>query len=210
MKIEPLGDSALIVRELELPAYIFAEAIRTAGLPGVVEAIASYDTVGVYFDPAIFDPTSLSDLSTHESEAKGNLHEIPVCYEMGLDMPDVADRLGLNTHQVVELHTGHSYTCFALGFCPGFAYLGNLPDRLSGMARRPAPRVRVEPGSVAITGRQTAVYPLQRPGGWSIIGSTPLCLVDVEDAYFPIRAGDKVRFVPIGIEEYEARKGDRL
>jgi inhibitor of KinA len=210
MKIEPLGDSAIIVRELSLPAYVFAEAIRAACLPGLIEAMASYDTVGVYFNPEVFDPTGLLLLRGDRARATDNLHEIPVCYEMGEDMPEVADRLGLKPQAVAALHTSQPFTCFALGFCPGFAYLGHLPEQLSGVPRRPAPRVRVEPGSVAITGRQTAVYPLLRPGGWSIIGKTPLCLVDVEDAYFPIKAGDLVRFISISPKEFEARKGDRL
>jgi inhibitor of KinA len=210
MKIEPLGDSAIIVREIGHPAHKFADAVRAAQLPGVTEAMASYDTVGVYFDSAIFNPSALLNLTVDRPAEIGTLHEIPVCYEFGEDMADVSAQLGLKTHEVIEMHTAQPFTCFALGFCPGFAYLGLLPDRLSGMPRRAAPRVRVEPGSVAITGRQTAVYPLTRPGGWSIIGKTPLCLVDVEDAYFPIKAGDQVRFVPISPDEFNARMGDRL
>jgi len=210
MKTEPLGDSAIIVRELGLPAYQFAEALRCAELPGLIEAVASYETVGVYFDPEAFDPGCLIRFDINASAVVGDMHEIPVCYELGEDLHNVADRLGLRTHDVIRLHTAEAYTCFAVGFCPGFAYLGNLPDGLNGIPRRPTPRVRVAPGSVAITGRQTAVYPLERPGGWAILGMTPLCLVDVEDAYFPIRAGDRVRFVSIGQDEFESRKGDRL
>ncbi len=210
MKTEPLGDSAIILRELSLPAYQFAEAIRNAAFPGVIEALASYETVGVYFDPEAFDPECLARIEINASTVGGDMHEIPVCYELGEDLEDVSDALGLKTHEVIRLHTSRAYRCFAVGFCPGFAYLGDLPKKLSGIPRRPSPRVRVQPGSVAITGRQTAVYPLERPGGWAILGKTPLCLVNVEDAYFPIRAGDAVRFVPIGLDEYESRKGDRL
>lgn len=210
MKTEPLGDSAIIVREIGCPADVFAEAVRTAAIPGVLEAMASYDTVGIYYDPELFDPIALRTIEFNPSTAGGNLHELPVCYELGEDTVDVAARLGLKAQEIVALHSAQPFRCFALGFCPGFAYLGNLPERLSGMPRMPKPRLRVEPGSVAITGKQTAVYPLERPGGWAIIGKTPLCLVDVEDAYFPIRAGDEVQFVAIGLAEYVARKGDRL
>jgi len=210
MKTVALGDSALILRDLAQPAYLIAEAIQNAEIPGLIEAVASYETVGVYFDPELFDPRCLSTVELNASADANTLHEIPVCYELGEDLEDVAKRLGLTTHQVIELHTAQAYRCFAVGFCPGFPYLGPLPKGLSGIPRRPAPRVRVTPGSVAITGRQTGIYPLERPGGWSILGTTPLCLVDPKDAYFPIKAGDEVRFVPIGLEEFEQRKGDRL
>jgi KipI family sensor histidine kinase inhibitor len=210
MKTEPLGDSALILRDLSLPAYQFAEAIRNAEIPGVIEALASYETVGVYFDPEVFEQTALERIEVSGSAVAGDMHEIPVCYDLGEDLRAVADRLGLKTYEVVGLHTLQAYKCYAVGFCPGFGYLGDLPKELRGIPRRDAPRVRVVPGSVAITGKQTAVYPLERPGGWAILGRTPLCLVNVEDAYFPIKAGDEVRFVSIGLDEFEARKGERL
>jgi len=210
MIADPLGDSALILRELSHPAYEVAAAIQAAQIPGVLEAVASYETVGVYFDPDLFHPDSLSQLNVPEQTAASVLHEIPVCYEIGEDLDDVAKALGLSREAVVGLHTSVAYRCFAVGFCPGFAYLGYLPDGISGLPRRPAPRVRVEPGSVAITGRQTGVYPLERPGGWSILGKTPLYLVDVESAYFPIKAGDEVRFVSIVLDEFHRLKGKRL
>ena len=88
---------------------------------------------------------------------------------------------------------------FAVGFLPGFPYAGYLPDALSGLGRRAAPRVRVPAGSVAIAGRQTGVYPSESPGGWHLIGRTPLRIVDVEGGHFPIRAGDRIRFRPIAV-----------
>ena len=210
MKTEPLGDSALILRELEVPAYQLAEAIEGAKLSGVFEAVASYETVGVYFDPDRFHPSSLNSIKPNASKSQGKLHEIPVCYELGEDLEDVANTLGLSTQVIVDLHTSQPYRCFAVGFCPGFPYLGYLPEPLQGIPRRPSPRVRIVPGSVAVTGKQTGIYPLERPGGWAILGRTPLCLVDVEDAYFPIKAGDEVRFVSIGLNEFDALKGTRL
>ncbi len=87
------------------------------------------------------------------------VHLIPVCYELGEDIQEVADQLALTTKEVVQLHISEAYRCYAVGFCPGFPYLGYLPDRLSGISRRSAPRVRIAPGSVAITGRQTGIYP---------------------------------------------------
>lgn len=210
MIIEPLGDAAIILRELSIPAYELAEAIQEAGLPGVFEAVASYETVGVYFDPADFDARSLDQIQNTGLSGIQTLHEIPVSYGHGEDLEDIAKALGLLADEVVHLHTSQSYRCFAVGFCPGFPYLGYLPSALSGIPRRSAPRVRIEPGSVAITGRQTGVYPMERPGGWAILGRTPLCLVDVKDAYFPIKAGDEVRFYAIGPDDFNALKGQRL
>jgi inhibitor of KinA len=210
MIIEPLGDAAIILRSLEVPAYELAEAIQSSNLPGVFEAVASYETVAIYFDPAVFDARSLDQIQLNGLYAKSTLHEIPVSYELGEDLGDIAKALGLLADEVVRLHSSQAYRCFAVGFCPGFPYLGYLPPALSGMPRRPAPRVRIEPGSVAITGRQTGIYPMERPGGWAILGRTPLCLVDAKDAYFPIKAGDEVRFYPIEPDEFIALKGERL
>ena len=210
MRIQALGDAAILLRDLDCPAHLLAAAIEEAQLPGVLEAVASYESVGVYFDPSLFDERQLTTIQVNRSTGQGHLHEIPVCYDLGEDLLEISRHLGLKPVEVIELHSKPTYQCFAVGFCPGFPYLGYLPTELSGVSRRPAPRVRVEPGSVAITGRQTGIYPLQRPGGWSIIGRTPLCLVDVEGAYFPIRAGDSVRFRPISESEYLSRRGERL
>ena len=210
MKTDVLGDSAIILRDLPAPAHQIAEAIQMAELPGVIEAVASYETVGVYFNPDVFDVRFLNELDFSPSLTPVTRHQIPVCYEMGMDLDEVSAELALSNEEVIRFHASMDYDCFAVGFCPGFPYLGYLPKALSGIPRRSSPRVRVEPGSVAITGKQTGVYPMVRPGGWALIGKTPLCLVDVEDAYFPIKAGDKVRFMPIGLADYESLEGERL
>ena len=133
-----------------------------------------------------------------------------MCYEMQLDLGRVAETTGLSPDQVIEWHAGSEYTVYAIGFVPGFPYLGYLPDALRGVGRLPSPRLRVEPGSVGLTGRQTGVYPLPRPGGWNIVGRTPLTLVDVADGYFPLRVGDRVRFLRIDEMEYGRLEGERL
>jgi inhibitor of KinA len=210
MTVEALGESVLILRELPIPAYRAAARIRAA-VPRLEEVVAAFDTVGIYFkdDPPV-DAVLESALALACEEETLRRHVVPVCYELGEDLEEAATRLHLETADVVRAHAGGTYTCFAIGFCPGFPYLGRLPEGLQGLPRRPSPRVRVEPGSVAITGDQTGVYPLPRPGGWWLIGKTPLCLVDVEDGYFPIRAGDEVSFEPIAPERFEALKGERL
>src|SRR5262249_27082550 len=128
----------------------------------------------------------------------GALHTIPCCYGLGLDLDRVSRHTGLPPDEVARLHASLTYTVCAIGFSPGFPYLGYLPTPLCGVPRLESPRLRVEPGSVGLTGRQTGIYPEARPGGWSLIGRTPVMLVDVAAGYFPLRTGDRVRFEPIG------------
>jgi KipI family sensor histidine kinase inhibitor len=206
MRVEPLGDSAFILRELDAEPWQIARALNEQPAPGLIEAVASYETVGLYVDPVLFDIEALR--LPEASSCHGRAHVIPVCYELGEDLEWVARQLGITEAEVMRLHTSIEYRCYALGFCPGFAYLGYLPAAIAGLPRLDSPRLAVEPGSVGITGRQTAVYPLERPGGWRLIGKTPLTLVD-ED-YFPIEAGDTVRFTSIERVEFEARRGERL
>jgi KipI family sensor histidine kinase inhibitor len=133
-------------------------------------------------------------------EPIGRLVEIPTRYGAadGEDLDDVATQVGLSPAAVVELHASTEYEVYMLGFAPGFAYLGVLPEALA-VPRRPTPRSRVPAGSVAIAERQTAVYPAVTPGGWNLIGHTDLTLWDVErDPPALLAPGDRVRFVPIG------------
>lgn len=215
MRVLPCGDACYIVAELgDQPAFAWAEAIADLGILGVNECSASYETVGVYVNPAVFEPQRLLDalaqldLTTQPKQPR--LVRIPVCYELGEDTAEVAAKLGMTPEEVAAEHSGVDYDCFAIGFCPGFTYLGPLPPRLQGLPRKPQPRVRIVPGSVAITGKQTGVYPLERPGGWELIGRTPVEMVNVEDGYFPINPGDQIRFVPIDAETFERLKGRRL
>jgi KipI family sensor histidine kinase inhibitor len=134
---------------------------------------------------------------------------IPVLYD-GKDLEGVAERLGLSVAEVIALHCGVDYDVFAIGFQPGFPYAGYLPAALSGLPRRDTPRLRVPAGSVAIAGRQTGIYPAESPGGWHLLGRTPVCIVDLDEGYFPIRSGDRIRFRPITAEEFEARRHERL
>jgi len=211
MKLVPLGDSAYILRDLARPAHEVAAALNVARPSGLLEAVASYDTVGLYVDAGSLSIEDVEQaLASKAPGGRGKRHEIPVCYELGEDLEEAASALRLSPEELIRHHTGGAYRCFAVGFCPGFAYLGYLPTEIAGLPRRAAPRVRVEPGSVAITGRQTGVYPMPRPGGWHLIGRTPLVLVDVDAEYFPVEAGDEVRFVAIDREEFMARQGERL
>jgi inhibitor of KinA len=130
---------------------------------------------------------------------------IPVCYggEFGPDLPAVAVFAGLAEHEVVQLHAAATYRVFMLGFVPGFAYLGMVDPRLS-MPRRATPRVRVPAGSVGVAGIQTGVYPAETPGGWQLIGRTPVKPFDPTSMEpFLMKAGDAVEFYPIDRAEYD-------
>jgi inhibitor of KinA len=201
----------VIVRGLGVPAWIWADWVNGQSIEGLIEAYASYDTVGLEIDPERFDWESIAAAGDVELlSVEPRTHDVPVCYALGEDMDQVAGALELSTQAVAQIHAEGVYRCEAVGFCPGFPYLSGLDPRLHGIPRRASPRTHIEPGSVAFTGAQCGIYPLVRPGGWAIVGRTPLTIVDVEERYFPIRAGDQVRFRPIDRPEYDDLKGGRL
>ncbi|MBS1717205.1 MAG: allophanate hydrolase subunit 1 [Armatimonadetes bacterium] len=214
MQIDPLGDTALIVRDLVLPSYHVADLLNVSRFPGLIEAVASYETVGVFLDPAEFDyegfESLLEGLPVLESEKPRRTLSIPICYELGEDLQGVANSLGISKDEVISEHLSHAYLCYAIGFCPGFPFLGYLSRPISGVPRLPSPRAHTEPGSVGITGRQTGIYPIDRPGGWPIIARTPLTLVDEATHYFPIHAGDEILFRRIDESEFNKLKGLRF
>jgi inhibitor of KinA len=214
--LTPIGDQGILAYLPDEAAAIrFAGAVRAANFPWLIDVVPAYASVGVYFHP---DQANLQTVrsalkllkATSLIAAESRLHIIPCCYEMQLDLERIAQTTGLSAEQVIERHTSQQYTVYAIGFCPGFPYLGYLPKELTGVPRLPSPRLRVEPGSVGLTGRQTGLYPLTRPGGWNLIGRTPIEMVNVEDNYFPLRVGDQVRFQRIDLAEYERLKGERL
>lgn len=214
---ERLGDQGVLLRfARETDVWQSAEVLRRANWPEIVDVVPAYLTLAVFIDP---DRGSLAELprrlslllsQSSSTEFVGRLYEIPCCYELGPDLPLVAQATRLTSAEVVAWHSGIEYTVYAIGFVPGFPYLGYLPPPLCGLPRRASPRRRVPAGSVGLTGRQTGIYPLERPGGWCLIGRTPLEIVNLSDAYFPLQVGDRVRFRPIGEREFEALRGQRL
>lgn len=140
-------------------------------------------------------------------ESAGRLHEMPVWYG-GEDLAAVADACGLSTAAVIELHSATLYRVGAIGFAPGFAYLGELDARLA-LPRRSNPRTRVPAGSLAIAERQTAIYPQASPGGWHLLGLCPTALFDpTQQPPCPLALGDSVRFVPIDERSYHQQRGE--
>jgi inhibitor of KinA len=218
-RIVPAGDSALIVEfeeridpEVNARAIACAEAIQGAGVSGVRDIVPTYRSVAVYFDPLRTDYDALiACLERQAASFAPALHvertpvRIPVCYggDLGPDLIGVASFAHVAESEVVRLHTNVVYRVFMLGFVPGFAYLGVVDDRIA-MPRRATPRVRVPAGSVGIAGGQTGVYSAETPGGWQLIGRTPVKPFDAERADpFLMKAGDAVQFYSIDREEYD-------
>lgn len=171
----------------------------------------AYCSILVSFDPSL---ASLQEVEAHlrtlldgaddEALPSTRLVEIPVCYEeeFGLDLCEVAAHHRLTCEEVIAIHTSGQYRVYFLGFMPGFAYLGGLSPRLS-TPRLPSPRARVPAGSVAIAGAQTGIYPMTTPGGWRIIGRTPLQLFSAErEKPALLELGDEVRFEKISRQEF--------
>jgi len=217
MNLVPLGDQAILANFAnEAAALAFAEAVRVVGWEEIVDIVPAYVSVAVFFDLSRIRQAELRErlqtLNIDESSTvvAGRLHDIPCCYDLGPDLAHAAEQLRLDCAEVIDLHAGSEYTVYAIGFCPGFPYMGYLPQALCGLPRLATPRVRVPRGSVGMTGRQTGIYPLDKPGGWNLVGQTPLEMVHVESGYFPLRVGDRVRFQPISRTEFDRQRGSRL
>jgi KipI family sensor histidine kinase inhibitor len=193
----------------------FARAVEEQGerdWPGLVEAVPTYRSVTLYFDPLVAGWQGLADrLITLAAgiepvrKAAPWTVEVPVLYggEFGPDLNDVAAFAGCSPDEVVALHSSVTYRVYMLGFSPGFPYLGSVPPALA-MPRLATPRASVPAGSVGLAGSQTGIYPQESPGGWRIIGRTPWRLYDpARSEPFLIEPGNQVRFVPIDQAAYE-------
>jgi KipI family sensor histidine kinase inhibitor len=184
----------------------------------LVDLVPSYTTLLVVFDPLRLDPETARRqlqglLATLEPDADveaAPLRELPVWYDksVGPDLERVAEHAGMSIDQVIACHSERVYRVFALGFAPGFAFMGSVDTRLE-TPRLDTPRKRVPAGSVALAGRQTAAYPLATPGGWNLIGRTPAVLFDRDrEGFSLLRVGDRVRFVVIDRARFEREGGD--
>jgi KipI family sensor histidine kinase inhibitor len=178
---------------------------------GIVNLHPGYSSLLISFDPRITTHDAVEALARYAESACSPVPppvsvEIPVCYggDFGPDLGEVAAHCGLSIETVVELHSSAEYLVHFIGFSPGFLYLGGMPEALAA-PRLPSPRLRVEAGSVGIAAKQTGVYPLPSPGGWRLIGRTPVCLFDVrKDPPALLAMGDRVRFRPIAPDEFHA------
>lgn len=210
-RILPLGDSAILVRlgdEIDFGVnrrvHALAWLLEESGLEGLVETVPAYAALLVHYDPLVLSYGTVRDLVRGKLPQveemvvrKPRQIRVPVRYggELGPDLESVARHLNLRVEDVIHIHSGRVYTVFMMGFTPGFAYLGKLDDALV-MPRLETPRTRVPAGTVAIAGSQTGIYPVASPGGWQLIGWTPLKLFDpASETAFLFAPGDEVAFI---------------
>jgi inhibitor of KinA len=214
----PLSDQAAMAYFAdEAAAWRFAAIVRQANPAWLVDVVQAYMSVAVFFDLKRVRFAEVSQqlqilAATAPPELLSEIRRlrIPCCYEFQLDLARVSEHTGKPAKEIIRLHCETEYTVYAIGFCPGFPYLGYLPEALCGVPRLESPRPRVEAGTVGLTGKQTGIYTEPRPGGWNLIGRTPLELVHVADGYFPLRTGDKVQFTRIDAAEFHRLEGQRL
>lgn len=226
-RITPQGDRTLLLArdgaisvEGGRQCAAVAAALRQATIRGVTDIVPTFNAVAVHYQPRLFgSSTSFKYLASEVAQTverladdivttQGRCIDIPVCYggEHGPDLPDVARHCGIGEDDVIALHSTEPAYVFMLGFAPGAPYIG-MHDAALDIGRRDTPRTALPAGSVAIANRQTMIYPNVSPGGWHVIGATPLAL------FFPDRdpatllaPGDTVRFVPIDVNEFLARR----
>lgn len=216
-RLAPLGDSAVLIRlgeEMEegvnRRVHALAALIEAAALKGVVETVPAYASLLVHYDPLALSYSQLAALlrekmaqAEETAFRKPRRIEVPVRYggEAGVDLEEAARLLHLQVEEVIRLHSEKPYTVYMMGFTPGFPYMGKLNEALV-LPRLATPRTRVPAGTVAIAGWQTGIYPIASPGGWRLIGWTPLTLFDPRAADpFLFAPGDEVQFV---VESYAA------
>lgn len=224
MILHSAGENALIAYLGEetsplVSAQVQAAALAVEGALGsdLVDLVPSYASLLIIYDPLRTDHLSVAHRvreavanSVGTGASEGRTVILPVYYhpEVGEDLPALAERAGLSTDEVVALHSGGEYRVYAIGFAPGFAYLGQVDERIAA-PRLATPRQKVPRGAVAIADRQTAVYPAVSPGGWNLIGRCPVRMFDPQaEPIMPVQVGDIVRFEAIGRQEYLSMGGE--
>lgn len=227
IKLVPLGEKAIIVQFSNIidesthkKVKAFVKYLEDHPFPGFIECVPAFTSVTVYYDlVSIYNiykerspyqmvhdwidhlVTNMEDMVDHPPRVV----EIPVCYggEFGPDLHFVAEHNQLTESEVIDIHSKEEYLVYMIGFAPGFPYLGGMSERISA-PRRPTPRMSIPAGSVGIAGLQTGVYPIATPGGWQLIGRTPVELFRPnENPPSFLQAGDIIRFRPISLKEYE-------
>ena len=215
----PSGDTAIVVefgdridRDINHDVLKSATILNKSVVEGIVEIVPTIRSLIVHYDPLKVTSQVLSDQMVplldkgDTNEIQARLWHLPVCYEQEYapDLEDVARSTGLTTSDVITLHSNHPYHIYMIGFLPGFPYMGDLPEKLR-LSRRDSPRISVPKGSVAIANTMTAIYPIESPGGWHLIGTTPVCLFD-NSATSPalFTAGDQVLFKAVNKSDLQA------
>jgi len=215
----PFGDTALVVElgdaiSLEVNSKVLAlnEAVLKAKIEGIEEIVTTYRSLLIRYNPlkttyeqlAFYIKDIAQVLEKKSVEIEGKKIIVPVAYggEYGPDLSYVAKHHGLSEGQVVKLHSGREYRVYMIGFVAGFPYLGEVPDEIA-TPRLETPRLKVPAGSVGIAEKQTGIYPCEAPGGWRVIGRTPVKLFDPQqEPPALIKPGDRVKFKPISKKEF--------
>ncbi|RVU31504.1 5-oxoprolinase subunit PxpB [Neptunomonas marina] len=224
MRVEIAGENALIIyfgeqTDPRISAQVQqAERLLRRQLGGdLIDMVASYASLLVIYDPLRTDHFAVRSairqvvdgLEEHDAQA-GQVVALPVYYseESGPDLADLAKSAGLSVEEVIQIHSSQEYRVYAIGFAPGFAYLGEVDPRIAA-PRLSTPRLKVPRGAVAIADQQTAVYPAVSPGGWNLIGLCPTPMFNPDaDPTMPVQVGDRVTFRPIEREEFIALGGE--
>lgn len=218
IKILTAGDASLLVEfgkeinpDINRKIAATVQLMREQHIEGVVDVIPSFCALLINYDPRVIGYEEIKGrikdllrLEIKAGEERKKVFEIPVCYggEFGPDIATIAEHAGLSEQEVIELHSSRDYLIYMLGFLPGFCYLGGLDERIF-TPRLASPRLKIDAGSVGIGGSQTGIYPLDSPGGWQLMGKTPVKTYD-PDREVPIlfEAGNYIRFVPVSEEEF--------
>lgn len=216
------GDSALIVEfskeisdSVNILIRAFDAAIKKKNINGIVETVPTFRSLSVYYNPLLISSQKLTKKLKNvlkgvsaAAQSERTVIEIPVLYggEYGEDLPDVSKHTGLSEEEVIKLHSSAEYLIYMLGFLPGFAYLGGLDPRLE-TPRLQNPRTKIHMGAVGIGGAQTGIYPLASPGGWRLIGTTPVKPYDPDrEQPFLYSAGDYIKFFSVDEDEFNRIK----
>ncbi len=218
IKYKPAGDRAMVVEfgnaidaGINNQVHGLAEKIKEKNVKGVEEVVPAFCSLLIYYNPLYTSferlKKELEDCGSGTADQTGKrkrILKIPCCYgaRFGIDLKDMEEYTGLDRDEIINIHSSVDYKIYMMGFLPGFVYLGGLDKRLH-MPRLTTPRVKIQPGAVGIGGNQTGVYPLASPGGWRLMGGTPVEFYN-PDRQEPIlcRAGEYIRFVPISIDDY--------
>ncbi|MCT1578185.1 5-oxoprolinase subunit PxpB [Oceanobacillus kimchii] len=218
-EVQPYGDRGVRVqfgksihKAVNNEIRDFCSVLEKSHIKGVLEWIPTYTAVTIWYDPFEFVYESLEEKILNVREKMNNADispvrvvHIPVYYggKKGPDLNEVAQYHGITTEEVVSLHANSDYLIYMMGFIPGFPYLGGMSEKIA-TPRLEKPRRSIPAGSVGIAGEQTGIYPLESPGGWRIIGQTPISLYNPEDAPpILLKAGDYIRFIPIDRKEFD-------
>lgn len=218
IKICTAGDSSVLIEfgqeispEINGQITALVRLIKAQHIEGVTDMIPAFASLLINYDPRVVSYAGLRarlekllklEISGETSESR--IFEIPVCYggKYGPDLQNIADHAGLNPEEVIRIHSEKDYLIYMLGFLPGFSYLGGLDERIH-TPRLANPRIRIPAGSVGIGGSQTGIYPLDSPGGWQLLGMTPVKTYDPgREVPILFEAGDYIRFVPVTEQEY--------